>query len=40
MNEKFNEWLKVKKNKKVQNDVIQQDDLISFLSEVKSLLFP
>lgn len=40
MNEKFNEWLKVKKNNKVQNDVIQQDDLISFLSEVKSLLFP
>lgn len=36
----FNEWLNEKKKLNIHNDVIEMDDLICFLDNLKSLLFP
>jgi len=40
MSEKFNLWIEKKKNELVHNDIIQMEDLIVFLDNIKSLIFP
>lgn len=40
MNEKFNLWIENKKKELIHNDIIQMDDLIKFLDNIKSLIFP
>ncbi len=40
MNQGFGYWLEKKKKETIHNDVIQREDIIAFLDDLKSLLFP
>lgn len=40
MDKDFNKWLEEKKKLNIHNDVIEMEDLITFLDSLKSLLFP
>ncbi len=40
MSEQFEKWLLEKKNMNIKNDILQMEDIISFLDHIKSLFFP
>ena len=40
MDEKFNQWLKNKKEGHLADDALEQKDLIGFLDNMKGLIFP